>query len=172
MRFHYPHRLYAMGFILLLIILIYGLVILYDIGRSGHLPALFMPFYGILSFLLGRFYYKSYMHYKARYVEVFMDHLNFCSDGMCIHMDEEDILGIYFAKHRQMLKIFRVLHIFSKDGTYVYITNEINHYNRLITLIQYYYPSRFKICKSLIKGVQNVDINLLETHLRNPHPRE
>ncbi len=68
------------------------------------------------------------------------------------------------------LKIFRVLHIFSKDGTYVYITNEINQYNRLITLMQYYYPSHFKICKSLIKGVQNIDINLLENHIRAPHP--
>ncbi|WP_430885844.1 hypothetical protein [Fusibacter sp. JL216-2] len=170
MRFHYPHRLYAMGLVLLILILIYGLVVLYDIGQEGHLPALFVPFYGILSILLGRFYYKYYMLYKTKYVDVYMDYMEFCSDGMCIHIDEDDILGIYFAKHRQMLKIFRVLHIFSKDGTYVYITNEINQYNRLITLMQYYYPSHFKICKSLIKGVQNIDINLLENHIRAPHP--
>tara|TARA_Y100001933_G_C18816959_1_gene487491 strand:- start:255 stop:731 length:477 start_codon:yes stop_codon:yes gene_type:complete len=157
---------------LLIVILIYGLIVLYDIGREGNLPALFIPFYGILSILLGRFYYKNYILYKNKYVDVYMSYLEFCSDGMCIHIDEEDILGIYFAKHRQMLKIFRVLHVFAKDGTYIYITNEINYYNRLITLIQYYYPSQFKICKSLIKGVQSVDINLLETHLRDPHPRK
>lgn len=171
MRFHYPHRLYAFGFIMLIAILIYGIVVLYAINEEGNLPALFLPFYGMISFLFGRFYYRFYMYYRTRYIDIFMQYMEFCTNGLCIHIDEEDILGIYLGKHRQVLKVYRVLHIFARDGTYIYITNEVNRFNRLILLIQYYYPSQFKICKSMIKGVQDVDINLLEAHLREKHPK-
>lgn len=171
MRFHYPHRLYAFGFIMLIIILIYGIVVIYEINQEGNLPALFLPFYGMISYMLGRFYYKFYMYYRTRYIDVYMQYLEFCTGGLCIHLDEEDILGIYYAKHRQMLKVHRVLHIFGRDGTYIYVTSEVNRYNRLILLIQYYYPDQFKVCKRMIKGVQDVNLNLLEAHMRDPHPK-
>jgi len=171
MRFYYPHKLYAAGFILLVSVLIYGIIILYDINVEGNLPALFLPFYGLISILFGRFYIRFYLYYRKKFIDVYMDHLEFCSQGVCLHIEEEEILGIYLAKHRQLLKVYRIIHIFTKDGTYVHITNEVNRYNRLIMLLKYYYPSQFKICKSVIGGVINVDINLLEAHLRENNPR-
>lgn len=171
MRFHYPHRLYAAGFILLVIVLVYGIVILYDINLEGRLPSLFIPFYGLISFFFGRFYIKFYLEYRTKFIDVFMEYIEFCSHGMCIHIDEDDILGIYLAKHRQILKIHRIIHIFTKDGTYIHITNEVNRYNRLIVLLKYYYPGHFKICKHIISGVQDININLLEAHLREKNTR-
>ncbi len=168
MRFHYPHMLYLFGFVLLIVILIYGIVILYDINMEQRLPIVFLPFYGFFSYMFGRFYFKHYRDYRTRFIDIYMQYMEFCTNGLCIHLDEDDIQMIYMARHRQMLKIHRVIHIFGKDGTYIFITNEINKFDRLIMLIQYYYPNTYKVCKSTIIGVQNIDINVLEAHVRAP----
>jgi len=82
-------------------------------------------------------------------------------------MKEEDIDIIYMARHWQMLKIHRVIHIYGKDGTYLYITNDINKFNRLIMLLQYYYPNNVKVCKKLIRGNPDINKDLFASHLRD-----
>jgi len=168
MRFFYPHRVYMFGIMLLTAILLYGIVVLYYINLEGQLPTLFVPFYGAVSFIAARFYFKRYLFYKKRYIDVYMLYIEFCIEGQCIHLNEDDIESIYVARHRQLLKIHRVLHIFGRDGTYMYVTNEINRFNRLIMIVQYYYPSKFKVCHSLIKGIQNITPQLLDTYLQRP----
>ena len=166
MRFYYPHRLYMTGLILLLFLLVYGLIILNDISLEGNLPKVFLPFYSMVCLLFSRFYYKFYLYYRDKFIDVYMEHIEFCSHGQCVHIKEEDILGIYLAKHRQMMKIHKIVHIFTKDGTYIHVTNEVNKYNRFISLLKFYYPNKFKVCKHIVSGVHDINMDLLERHYR------
>lgn len=165
MRFTYPYRLFLLGFALLGYVIIYGAYILYDINIASPLPILFIPIYILISIQVIRFYYVYYKYYKARYVDVFMEHIEICINNHCIHLAESDIEVIFLARHKQHLKIHRVIHIFGYDGTYFYITNEINRFNKLVTFIRYYYPEKTKVCTRLVKGVQAINKDVLRSFL-------
>ncbi len=161
MRFHYPHKFYMFTFILLCCLVLYGSIVMYQIHIEGQLHIYMVFVYGAVCFFIGRFYYIKYRYFRVRYIDVWMQQLQFCMDGACIAIPLEDLDMVILARHRQTLKIHRVIHIFSKSGTYIYVTNDLTHFKRFQLLLQYYFPQHFLVTNKLIKGYHEVTLDFL-----------
>ncbi|QZY54181.1 hypothetical protein [Crassaminicella profunda] len=65
------------------------------------------------------------------YVVISNDFLEIKGDKGLEKITRSDIEYIIEGNHRQLFKIYNVVHIFAKDGRYFYLTSEINSFKKL-----------------------------------------
>ncbi|SHJ46758.1 hypothetical protein [Paramaledivibacter caminithermalis] len=73
-------------------------------------------------------YYENYSYYRSMYVLISNDSIVIKRGSLLEKINKSNLECIIEANHKQLLKIHNVVHIFTKDGKYFYLTNEINSF--------------------------------------------
>ncbi|MCT4620308.1 MAG: hypothetical protein N4A62_13065 [Marinisporobacter sp.] len=128
MKFIYPYKLYCIGLIVFILFSIYGFFEIYDLSKS---KMILIVLYMVFCVAVVLWYYENYSYYKNMYVVVSNDSIIIKKDGVLEKIIRSDLEYIIEANHRQRLKIYNVIHIFTKDNRYFYLTREINSFKRL-----------------------------------------
>ncbi|MCK8060294.1 MULTISPECIES: hypothetical protein [unclassified Fusibacter] len=164
MKFTYPYKLYILGLLLLLSTFTYGIFVLNQIHQEGFVVWPFVLILCITCFYLARFYLMKIRLYKDRHLTIDEDHIYFHLNRKDIHINADDLDVIFYARHLQNLKIHHVIHFFKHDGTYFFITDEINHFKQLKSEVSSKYPHHYYEASHLIKGFQSITKGLLFTY--------
>ena len=76
-------------------------------------------------------YYENFSYYKNMYVQISKDSKVIKKGALLEEIIESNIECIIEANHMGLLKVHNVIHIFTKDGKYFYLTSEINCFKEL-----------------------------------------
>jgi hypothetical protein len=140
MKFLYSSKHYLIGLILLLFVFVAGVVTVWE--ALFKLPILFFS-YPIFCFAMLREYLKSYFAYRDRYVYLYHEGIIFGDRNQVVGLERNEIEMIIEARHHQKIKIHRVIHVFLKDGRYVYFTTDIAKYKEFKEALESLYPQCF-----------------------------
>lgn len=141
---------------LFLPVLIYGLSLIYKITVIEGNSFL----YGIVYLSVGSFliywYISQYKRYRNRSVIIKDSGIEIINSDNITLINKEDIDCIIVSNHLQILKVFKVTHIFLKNGAYLYFTDDIKNYKSLQNDLSERFARQFKIRKKLIIGFPNI----------------
>lgn len=156
MKFNYPYKVYIVGLIFLLLILTYGIVVIVQIFSEGLMFIMFLALLMLVSYHISKYYIQKIKYYIDINVEVNDNSIKFHDHEINILIEKESLDVIFLAKHMQNFKVHRVIHIFKTDGTYCYITNEIDHFDKLTKLLKTTFPNKYYETNHLIKGFHEI----------------
>jgi hypothetical protein len=71
---------------------------------------------------------------------------------------------IIYSQHLQRFKIHNVIHIFTRDERYFYITREIDNFDKLRKLLKETFPSLYLESDNLLLGVCEDEKELLSIY--------
>ena len=165
MKFYYPYKQYFLGFVTLMVIFFYGILLFIDVYESG----LVLPILGVLLIIYtlhsSKFYLNKVKVYMDRFIKIDDRTLVYHDHELEITIEEDALDVIFLAKHKQHFKTHSVLHVFKNDGSYYYITNDINRFNKVIETLSETYPDRYYTARRVIKGVHKITKGYLFYHL-------
>jgi len=165
MKFNYPYKLYFSGFMFFLLIFFYGIVMLSEIFDEGKLNIIFVVIFAVFSIRFIKYYLSKIKFYMDRFLKIDERTLIYHDHELEIVIEEDNLDVIFLARHMQHLKIHKVIHVFKNDGTYYYITNEINQFDKVIEALKRTYPNNYYSTRKLIKGVNEITKGFLYYHL-------
>lgn len=165
MKFRYPFWAYVMTFLLLCGLGLYGLVMIKGIRLDSLWANVYVVAFFVSLAMLGRYYLRFVRENARRYIEI-------NDQGILIHDLNQEVAiqakaldCIILAKHLQFYKTHTVIHIFTLDGRYVYVTKDINHFDNIVSLLETHYPDRFYRTRKVVKGVHEITKGFLWTYL-------
>ncbi|MBN2898229.1 MAG: hypothetical protein JXO44_05565 [Clostridia bacterium] len=108
-------------------------------------------------------YLKSYLTYKDKYVYVYKEGLIFGDRNKVTGVQHGDIDMIIEARHKHRIKLYRIIHVFLKDGRYFYFTTDIAKYKAFKVMLREHYESCYYVREHLFpEGVEATKENLMD----------
>ncbi|WP_026478404.1 hypothetical protein [Alkaliphilus transvaalensis] len=151
MKYIYPYREWIGGMVFFILISFYGVYLLYDIGVNW----IFYIGYIALCYLFIDWYWNKIQLYRSKFIVIRDDEIEFSFDycSKSKKYKKEEIEYIFNVNHRQRLKIHNVIHIFMKNGDYLYLTNEVTNFENLKRQLKIYFPKQYVEIQGTIIGV-------------------
>ena len=117
--------------------------------------------YFVLVYMVMRWYYFQFKKYRGRFVEVNNDWIRLISKDIEDVITKEDLDCIIVAEHVQLLKVYNVTHLYTKDGRYYFFTDEIIKYKKFKEELQMKFYEKFIVREKLIIGFPDISKDFL-----------
>jgi len=113
-------------------------------------------FYLALNYLVIDWYIGKYIYFKDMFVILNKNDILISNKCILHIITENNIDCIVEANHKSALKIFNVIHIFTKDNRYFYFTNDIHGYKSFKKILKNNFSSKYIVKKHFLSC--NIDI--------------
>jgi hypothetical protein len=140
MKYNCIHKYFLIGIIITSLTLVLGY---FELFNQDNNSLLLKAFYLIAGAFILSWTFEQYLFYKFRYVHIL-------DDKMIVHIEHdeysipnEEIDGIFVLKHRDIHKIYHIIHVFTKSGEHFCFSKNLNHFSEFKSTLETKYKKLY-----------------------------
>lgn len=157
MLFEYPHKYYKVGYYIFILFELYALYIVHITPINAFLKFFFIIviiglYFALRGYYLGKIYLlKSYnIQINSEYISIYFDNIQYSYTN-------EELQSIYFTEQFENIKVYKILHIYTKDDKYFYFSNELINFQLLNKELKKLFPRKYHHIDHLLKNFRDPD---------------